>query len=226
MPQVIAAVVSLVLTPFAVIGAPLGLTGLQVIAIGAPVGFDVDNAPDIPRDETCAGRLHVWPAPCQTRGELIAFLTNGTDLGTPAAQSYCHAVASKIAELARHPVSDLQAMVEKTSMAPMDISMSIVPAMDPMRREMEAETPSLFDQLIADEQWPHHLVGFCLDPILPDGSLAFSDDHAPINRGDIVNFVAHGMVMPAIKVFLGSRMAGLTSAPPSRPASWPLRSKT
>jgi hypothetical protein len=212
MPQVLLPLIAFLGTPITIAGVELGITFGQAAFLAAPISPCAEIAfPDdveeilFPADETCAVQRHVWPVSAASKGELISVLSGAPDVSTPEVRAYVHALATRLAHLSEKSVGELHSMVDTVGRPSMDVTMNIVPAMDPLRAAINAEKPGLFDRLIAEGKWPYLAFGFCLDPIIPEGSLIFTDDQAPISRGDVVGFMARGTVAQMMKVFLGEK---------------------
>ncbi|RWX74441.1 hypothetical protein EPK99_24980 [Neorhizobium lilium] len=80
---------------------------------------------------------------------------------------------------------------------------TITPEMALVREEMEGDKPGLFMQLLGEGNWPHLALGRCLEPMVVEGSLMFTDSRLDIRKGDLVAYASQGLPALGCKVFLG-----------------------
>lgn len=166
-----------------------------------------------PQGEVCAPSIsaadddglflrHVWPHDVRTRGELIARLCARPE-STSRLKSFTGAIVRRLAGTSDRQFEKMLTEHARHGRQETCVEMALSDEMRPLAAEMDMDEPGKFKALLADGYWPHMTAGLCLEPMISESAMLFSNSRLAIRKGDLVAYAAKGSPTMACKVFLG-----------------------
>ncbi|GEM_PF-4530671 len=146
---------------------------------------------------------HVWPHAVKTRRELVERLS-ARPISTSRLKAFTNTIVRNLAGTTDRQLEQILSQHQKHGFQEATVEMPISDEMGPLSAEMERDEPGKFRALLDDGHWPHMTAGLCLEPLICEGAMMFSNSRLAIRKGDLVAYAAKGSPTMGCKVYLGN----------------------